>query len=232
MIRSYEAICFDAGGTLLYPHPSVGEIYQKVSARFGCCATAEQLEKLFREIWLKRDGLSHLKSLSDEKIERTWWRELVLEVFNQVGGIKEFESFFDELYVTFADPNVWRLYPGTVEVLQELKRRHKKLAIISNWDSRLFGLCDGLGIKDYFEFVLASAVVGASKPGPRIFQEALKRFGVDPSQAVHIGDSVEDDIQGAQRVGMQAILIDRHPKHRTQPLPPIHVIQDLMELLS
>ena len=229
MISKYKAIFFDAGGTLLHPYPSVGEIYVQVAARHGCSFKARGLDILFRQAWLKRDGLTSLESHSNEKVERDWWRSLVHEIFETAGGIADFENFFNELYHVFGSPEAWRLYPDVPEILDTLKARGKKLAIISNWDSRLFKLCDGLQVREYFDFVLASAVFGASKPSPKIFTEALQKSGVAPEEAVHIGDSYEDDIKGAHGVGMKAILIERTPKRH---FPHIPIIRDLKELLD
>ena len=229
MLKSYKTIFFDAGGTLLHPHPSVGEIYCEVAARYGASLKAKELDVLFRQAWLKRDGLSSLASHSNEKIEREWWRGLVFEVIESVGGIRDFETFFDELYRIFGSPEVWRLYPDVREVLETLKAQGKKLAVISNWDSRLFKIVHGLDLERYFDFVLISAVFGASKPSPKIFQEALRQTGADPKDAVHIGDSIEDDIHGALKAGISAVLIDRHPEARPAEYQP--VIRDLRELL-
>ncbi len=235
MISNYRAIFFDAGGTLLHPYPSVGSLYQKVAACHGLQVSAEAIEKKFRDIWRRRDGISDLRSHSSEKIEREWWRALVGEVFHEFGIIERFESFFDELYDLFAEPVSWRLYPGIIPLLKELKKRNKRLAIISNWDSRLFKLCEALGLNPYFEFVLASAVFGASKPAPEIFQEALKRMNLKPGEAVHVGDSLEDDVQGAVQAGMDAILIDHDlDQHDPRPHPfrNLKVIRHLSELVA
>ena len=187
------------------------------------------LEKLFHEAWLKRDGLSSLASHSNEKIEREWWRNLVHEVYSAAGGVDDFENFFTELYHYFGEAHAWRIYPGVLEVLEGLKQRGKKIAIISNWDSRLFHLCEGLGVKQHFEFILASAVFGASKPSSRIFEEALRKAGVKAHEAVHVGDSLEDDIKGALAVGMQAILIDRgHAPRKQKGVPTIRNLKELL----
>lgn len=230
MIESFKAIFFDAGGTLLHPYPSVGGIYRRVAAGHGCIVDAEATEKIFRQAWLKRDGLSHLASHSSEKIEREWWRGLVHEVFETLGGFKDFEAFFIELYDTFARPECWRLYPGVLDLLAGLKKRKKRLGIISNWDSRLLILCKGLGLEEAMDFVLASAVFGASKPNPKIFEEALRRSGVEAHEAVHIGDSFEDDVKGARAVGIHAILIERHAGHRK--IENVATIHDLRELVE
>ena len=231
MISSFKAVFFDAGGTLLHPFPSVGEIYHRVASRYGYKTDADRLQKKFSEVWTKRDGLGHLSSHHNEKIEKEWWRSLVQEVFSETEGpFRDFEIFFEELYDAFANPEAWRLYPGVLEVLAELKKRGKRLAIVSNWDSRLFKLCEGLGLEDYFEFVLASAVFGASKPSPKIFMEALRRAKVSAAEAVHVGDSLEDEVKGALAAGICPILIDRGPSARR--LEGIQTIQKLEELLS
>ena len=187
------------------------------------------------EEWKKRDGLSQLTSRLDEKIEREWWKDIVRDVFTAFGPIRNFDVFFEELYHLFASPESWRLYPGVKGILDEIKRRGKRLGIVSNWDSRLFKLCDGFGITGYFDFILASAVFGASKPGPRIFQEALDRMKIHAGEALHVGDSFEDDVRGAHALGIHTVLIDRHEMYAPHPETRIHphyIIRDLKELFD
>lgn len=230
MIRSRKAVFFDAGGTLLHPYPSVGEIYCKVAGKHGCKVDAQQVQELFRKAWLTRDGLTSLASHTSEKIERDWWHGLVREVFSSIAQFEDFDKFFHELYDFFAKAECWRVYPGTLEILAALKKQGKRIGIISNWDSRLFGLCKDLELQKHVDFILASAVFGASKPNPKIFLEALKLSGVKPEEAVHVGDSFEDDIKGALSAGIHGILIERHPGHRKmEGVPTIH---DLKELIS
>lgn len=235
MISKYRVVFFDAGGTLVHPYPSVGEIYAGVARRYGCRNSASEIQSLFTSAWKRRDGIGGLNSQTSEKIERQWWRDLVHEVFSALGGVDNFDGFFEELYDLFARPEVWRLYPGTMEVLKALKKRGQKLAIISNWDSRLLKLCETLGIQDYMEFILASAVVGVSKPDPRIFLEALQRMNSESGDAVHVGDSWEDDVKGATKLGIEAIWINRHgdshPAASHQQAQRIRTIRDLKELL-
>lgn len=230
MLTKYKAIFFDAGGTLLHPYPSVGEIYAEVGKRYGCHAKPEELETAFREVWLRHDGLNRLQSHSNENLERNFWKTLVEEVFTCAGGVKDFDEFFHELYDLFARPEVWRLYPDVENLLKHLKKQGKKMGIVSNWDSRLFHICKGLELEKYFDFVLASAVFGASKPSDKIFREALRLSGVDPHEAVHIGDSFKDDVEGAHGVGLSAILIDRHPKGRPHKHHP--TVRSFEELID
>lgn len=213
--KNIKAVFFDAGGTLFRPHPSVGAIYAEVAARYGFTANPQQLESIFHAAWVERDGLASLSGHSTEKKEKEWWRTLVWDVFSKLGRIENFEAFFEELYDRFAGRESWRLFPDTLPVLKELKGRGKIVGIVSNWDSRLFKICEGLGLGPYLDFILASAVVGAAKPSPRIFEEALRRArsvapdGVAGQDALHVGDSLEDDVLGAERAGLHAVFLDR-----------------------
>ena len=235
MLTSYKVIFFDAGGTLFHPYPSVGAIYRDVAKKYGAEVDAGVIEHLFHQAWLKRDGLSHLSSHQNEKIEKDWWYSLVKEVFSQVTNIQHFDAFFEELYHVFGGPEVWHLFDDTIELLEKLKLKKRRMAIVSNWDSRLFQLCEGLGLGEYLDFILASAVFGAAKPSPKIFKEALKKAGVQPHEAVHIGDSLEDDIQGALGAGLSAIFLDRKKtqRHEKHPLAgqfqTVHSLKELMD---
>lgn len=201
----YKAIFFDAGGTLFTPHPSVGEIYAETALRYGCQVCPQDIEKQFRIEWEKRD----IHSLSsDHPEERQWWYDLVWDVFKQF-EIQEYEQFFDELYDIFARPEYWRLFPEVRDVISQLKERGFILGIVSNWDSRLLPLCEKLGLGKYFDFILASGLVGSSKPHPGIFREALKRSNVGPHEALHVGDSLKDDVQGSRQLGIYSVLLDR-----------------------
>jgi len=234
-LSEIKAFFFDAGGTLFRPYPSVGEIYAEVARRHGVTSDPQELETLFHRTWEKHDGLASLArrsgQRSGQKEEREWWRSLVGEVFSQFGRMENFEAFFDELYDRFASPGAWRLFDDTLPLLQELKRRGRILGIVSNWDSRLFGLCEGLGLSPYLDFILASAVVGFAKPNPRIFQEALRRARVRPEEALHVGDSLEDDVWGAREAGIQAIFLDRKG-NRSSQVPTISALQFLTGLFE
>ncbi|MCB9800394.1 MAG: HAD-IA family hydrolase [Candidatus Omnitrophica bacterium] len=212
MLKDYDAIFLDAGGTLLYPYPSVGEIYAEVALKYGCRRDAGDLNQSFKDVWHRHDGLSELQSHSDEKKERDFWHRIVAEVFGDFSESNKFNEFFSELYDLFATSAVWRLYPETLEVLKAFKSLKACVAIVSNWDSRLMHLCDEFGISEHVHFILASAVFGAAKPSTQIFDEALRRSGISRTKTLHVGDSLSDDVQGARRAGIRPVLLDRHDR--------------------
>jgi putative hydrolase of the HAD superfamily len=230
-----RVVFFDAGETLFRAHPSPGEIYRKVAFRYGCQATAAELEHAFRNVWKQHDGDAHRRDAVAEKAEKRWWYGLVREVFRQVGEIQNFDRYFDEVYDLFGSPESWRVGPGIIEVLEALRGDGMALGIVSNWDQRLFSLCAGLEIAQYFDIIIASGVVGASKPSPEIFREALRQARVAPRETVHVGDSLEDDILGAARVGIRPIWLAPHHDPRELDVyraQNITVIQDIRDLLS
>lgn len=207
--RTHSAVFFDAGNTLFQAHPSVGELYAQVAEPYGLKVDAHEVERLFREEWkLRASGPGPI--FTSEAYERVWWHSLVQAVFERLGSLGEhFEEYFDYLYDLFATERVWRLYPEVETVLDELNRRGTILGIVSNWDSRLFSICDGFKLTSRFKFILPSAAAGVSKPHPGIFEQALARAGVSAELALHVGDSLEDDIRGARAAGLDALLIER-----------------------
>jgi putative hydrolase of the HAD superfamily len=93
--------------------------------------------------------------------------------------------------------------------LAQLRAAGLRLVVVSNWDCSLPEVLDGIGLGPLVDAVVMSAVVGAAKPDARIFQAALELAGCAPGEAVHVGDSPEDDQMGAIGAGLRGLLLDR-----------------------
>jgi putative hydrolase of the HAD superfamily len=224
-----RGVFFDAGNTLLRVHPSIGEIYSDSAAEFGIHATPEQIEKSFQDHWKNTLPLVSNEGhrITYEK-ERDWWRYVVREVFQQFVEFNDFDAFFNSLYARFARSDSWRLYEDVPGVLDHLKKADKKLAIVSNWDSRLPALCDQLGIASYFNAVVVSSLVGYEKPHPAIFQIALESTGLSPQEVLYIGDDPFLDYQAARKADLHALHLDRDgrfPAHQ-EKISSLHELID------
>ncbi len=103
----------------------------------------------------------------------------------------------------------FRAFPDALPALRALRERGVRLAVVSNWDCSLPGWLDGAGLGGLFDAVVSSAVIGAAKPSPAVFLAALERVGATPEQALHVGDSVEQDLEGARDAGIRPILLVR-----------------------
>lgn len=214
-VTHVRAVLFDAAGTLLSVHPSVGHVYADEARKFGIALSPQDLDRHFHLAWARhRPQTEHGTPFhTSEAHERAWWRELVWDAFTAAGApfdfISSFDTFFDGLYERFAAPHDWRVYDDVVPTLKSLRNAGLRLAVVSNWDSRLPRLLGALNLSPWFDLVLTSAEAGVSKPHPEIFRIALSRLGVDAVEVLHVGDSEEDDIAGARAAGLRAVRIDR-----------------------
>lgn len=103
----------------------------------------------------------------------------------------------------------FRLHEDAVPAMDSLEADGVRLGVVSNWDCALPDHLAALGAVDRFVVVAASAAVGAAKPDPAIFRHALRVAGVDAARAVHVGDRMAEDYEGARAAGLQALLLDR-----------------------
>jgi putative hydrolase of the HAD superfamily len=201
-----KAITFDAGNTLIRLSRPVGVTYADVAKRFGADLNPVDLEHGFRAAWKTVPRLPDMPGPRPDD-GRTWWREVVKQTLeNARVEVEPFDGFFDAVYQEFTLPGVWRLEPGALELLQDLRRAGFRLGIISNFDLRLHQILKHVGVLDLFEQVIVSSQVGAEKPSPRIFEEALRRFAVEPGELLHVGDEEKADGDGARALGIQAFI--------------------------
>lgn len=112
-------------------------------------------------------------------------------------------------FVISQDTRKWKLYPETIEVLDKLKSRGYKLALISNFDDSIHTLAEELGIAEKFDLILSSEEARASKPNPKIYNFALEKLELVAEEALMIGDSYQGDYAGPKNIGMEAIYLDR-----------------------
>ena len=118
-----------------------------------------------------------------------------MHVFRDHVSFQDFDAFFDDLYQRFALAESWKLYEDVLENLEILREKGFRLAMISNWDSRLPALIEQLGIHRFFEKVTVSALCGYEKPHPAIFQIALEDTGLQPAKSFTSGTTLSSIIR-------------------------------------
>ena len=130
--------------------------------------------------------------------------------------------------------NSGALYDDVVPTLQDLRDSDFKLVIVSNWESTLDPLTERLGIAEYFDAVVAShdVRVRSEKPDPHIFNYALAAVGASAEEVVHVGDTYEADVVGAEGVGIRPILLDRDGTQTGRSDETIQRLSELPELLK
>lgn len=205
------AVFFDATGTILHLREPAGLSYAKIARRFGLEADERAVIAAFRRAFHDAPGLAFgpgHRAAELRRLEREWWRALVIQTFAGMGQFTDFDACFDELFALFADPASWVADPDGPRLLQSLKSRGLVLGVISNFDYRLYRVMEALGLARYFDSVTISSETGWAKPAPEIFRAALARHGLSPAEAIHVGDSETHDLRGACAAGLGAVLID------------------------
>ncbi|MDA0738164.1 MAG: HAD-IA family hydrolase [Nitrospirae bacterium] len=225
-------VFFDAAGTLFHVKGSVGEVYVRYAEKYGLLPSDEFIAKVnqaFKEAF--RHAPPAIFAVDEpEKLkqcERLWWFDIVHGVFYRVGMFEGFDEYFEEVYEAFGTADLWEVYPEVPGVLQELKSQGYELGVISNFDTRFFEIFRGLKLDQFFDSITISSLARAAKPSPKIFQYALDQHAVDPEDAVHIGDSVKEDFEGACQANLRGILVDRDCE---RPLGEKSVVRSLNEI--
>jgi len=203
-----RAVTFDVGGTLIAPWPSVGHIYAEAArVHGGEPVSPDLLNARFKTAWGAQTNFDY---------SRVGWAALVDKVFAGLLPEPPSHTFFAVLYERFAQPEAWRIFDDVWPALDSLAARGIRLGVISNWDERLRGLLARLRLAERFEVIVVSCEAGCAKPSVKIFERAVAAFGVPAESVLHVGDSPEMDVAGAQAAGMQAARIWRGADKRQQ----------------
>lgn len=208
--RDYRAVFFDAGGTLLRPHPSQGEVTQAVLAEAGLHVDRDRLAEALRLVNAEVFG-SHGRSSprwANEPAVRQVWLEYYRSLFRRL-GLGWDDALAGRIYDRFGLAASWALYEDALPAVRALDERGMRLGIISDWGTALVEIVHAIGLSAHVGFAVVSAYAGYAKPDREVFQAALSRAGVAADQAIHVGDHYVTDVLGARGAGIEPILIDR-----------------------
>ncbi|MDZ4826708.1 MAG: HAD-IA family hydrolase [Actinomycetota bacterium] len=155
------------------------------------------------------DGTEH-DSFSQSRDHYVAWQRSRTRAMLAGSGVPDAEqdALVDELH-TFLDTRDVVTYDDVIPVLRELRDRGVVLAICSNWDWDLREAIDAAGLTGLVDVVVSSAWIGARKPHPRIFSHTLGAVGVDPADALFVGDTWRCDVEGPRAFGMPAVYVRR-----------------------
>lgn len=210
---SFDAVFFDVGNTLLYAFPSVGHVCAEILRSSGRIHSLDEIEPLLSlvdEYYEDRYRSDDTFWTSDERAADVWTG--MYSVLCRHLGIPDAEAapLARAVYDAFGEPARWRAYEDVAPAFQRLRAAGVKVGIISNWDTRLERILEGLGLMPLTDTVVSSAAVALHKPDPRIFELACAQLGVSPQRSAHVGDHYYADVLGARAAGMTPVLIDRH----------------------
>jgi HAD superfamily hydrolase (TIGR01549 family) len=146
------------------------------------------------------------------------WGVMIATLLSRAGVAKDaLPKLLDALWASHIEHNLYSKVPeGFVPAMRELRDAGFKVAIVSNSEGMLDQLFAKLGILECFDTVVDSAKVGVEKPDARIFEIACERTGTTPARALHLGDTMATDIDGARNAKMRCAMVD--PFHHYEGL--------------
>lgn len=225
-----RAVFLDIGDTLMRPNPSWEDVYAIAFGEFGIDVSIEDLRVALRRAY--HHGGWGFDEGFEPDAETSFRRTVEIDqmAISEMGIGPLPDAFFRRLAELFLVTGNWTVFPDVPATLEGLRARALKIGAVSNWVWTLPDLLHSLELVSHFDFITASARVGFEKPHPRIFQHALQQAGVAPHEAMHVGDHIDADVEGARAIGIAPVLIDRNGRHQQAP-PGVPLIRSLAELL-
>lgn len=232
-----EAILFDMGGTLIEFENSTWDVLNQRCARdgydfltsqnrirFGYSDFLKTLEREFEKRW----------TVSERTLQEIDFESLLFSVLKKL-DVNLTDGNKKEFMIRYYQPVTQQitLVPGAVEALRFFKDRNLKIGLLSNtiFPKRFHAEeLKRFGLERYLDLALFSSELGFKKPHPRMFCTALEKLSTGPHSAVFVGDRLEEDIEGAHKVGMNAILKVKEKEVRTSSIVPDAQIKNLTDL--
>ena len=218
-----RAVLLDALGTLLtFPDPSPF-LRRLVAERHGVEVSRERARAAIGA------EMAFYRANHDMASDAGRLQELRLRCAEILRDALELDVPPADLVATLLDSLRFEAFAEVAEVLDELRRRGHRLAVVSNWDFSLHEVLERIGLGGRFDVVVTSAELGVAKPDPAIFSHALAAVGADAGDAIHAGDSLSEDVAGARSAGVSPVLVCRGPPCDGGGTPVVADLRGLLE---
>lgn len=222
-----RAILLDALGTLVALEPPVQPLVALVGERHGVAVEPAAASRALRA------EMGHYRRNCVRAADAASLAALRLEcaaiLGRELGGtLAAIDAA--ELVPTLVDSIRFHAYPEVAGTLARLRGEGIALVVASNWDVSLHDVLERTGLSRLLDGVVTSADVGVAKPDGRLFAAALEVAGAGAGEALHVGDSLEEDVAGARAAGVEPVLVRRDSGDPSDPVPGVRTISSLSEL--
>ncbi|HEY7035149.1 MAG TPA: HAD-IA family hydrolase [Thermomicrobiales bacterium] len=241
--RPIRLVTFDLYDTLIELRPRRWERLAAVLARLGIDADEDTLraaDRLAEDYYTEENG--RLPIRNRPRAEREAYRIRYMTRWLDAAGLpadpatvraarEGYLAEFETAAVADSPAGGYHVFDDVLPALANLRRAGIKRAVISNADADVTALCTHLAFAHDLNAIVTSALVGWEKPDVRTFRAALDPLGVDPADALHIGDQPRSDVAGALATGMRATLLDRYGRHDPAAIgvPVVRTLQELAD---
>lgn len=220
LVTGVDLLCLDAGNTVIFlDHERLADLTERAAGM-----------RIAPEVLVRSEGEAKRRAEEKTLVEPSWadggrpgaigWGRMVGTIVHLAGvPLDRVGPLLELAWPEHTAKNLWWKIPdGLGDALDEARAAGTKVAIVSNSEGMLDRLFADLGLLPHFDLVVDSGKVGFEKPDPRIFRVAFEHFRVKPSAALHLGDMIATDIDGARAAGCRYALVDpfghvagRHP---------------------
>jgi putative hydrolase of the HAD superfamily len=210
--ETVKSIVFDAVGTLIYAKPSVAEVYQTIAKPFGWNGSMIEIQGRFATAFSQGDDCADRATSDMDQHNR--WRTIVGRVFKEINS-SVVDSIFRQLWLHFADPRAWELYPDASQVIDFCHHHNIPWYIASNFDSRLLQVIAGHSPLSLARRTYCSSLIGFEKPSRHFFDHIREQLNQPADELLMIGDDRKLDYLGAKNAGWHGLWLDREdaPKY-------------------
>ena len=227
-------VFFDAGETILHPHPSFPELFASTASLHGHDVSPEEVAPVLYGMVRNLSAVAEEAGVENpsrsEMESRRFWTYLYLRCLERL-GIDD-ENLPDKLYEVFSDSSTYRLFDDALPTLARLSEKGYGLGLISNFEGWLEELLVALEVGHVFDVSIISGIEGVEKPDLRIYRLAIERAGITPAEGLHVGDSVRLDVEPAASVGLHAVLLDRSRNNSQTKWATIGSLEELPALVA
>jgi putative hydrolase of the HAD superfamily len=218
------AILLDALGTLVALEPPAPRLRAELAARFGLEVSEEQAARaIAAEIAYYRAHLDDGRDAAGLKSLRRRCAEVLRSALPGDRARPEVDPLVEALLASLR----FTAFADVRPALESARERGQRLVVVSNWDVSLVGVLRGLELEPLLDAIVTSAGAGTRTPSPAIFEQALRLAGVTAADAIHVGDTLDEDVAGARAAGIEPVLIRRSDG---PPVPGVRTISSLAEL--
>src|SRR5215217_6223141 len=241
--RPIRLVTFDLYDTLIELRPRRWERLATALRRLGIAADPDVLraaDRIAEDYFTEENG--RLPIRDRPRAEREAFRLRYMAIWLDAAGLPSDpatvraarEGYLAEFETPAVEQDVaggYHVFDDVMPALERLRKAGVRRALISNADADVTALCTHLAFAHEMNAIVTSAIVGWEKPDIRTFRAALDPLGVEPADALHIGDQPRSDVAGALATGMRAALIDRYGRHDGNTLG-VPVVRDLASLVD
>lgn len=222
--RDLQCLLIDAMGTLVSLAPPAPVLRGELARRFGVEVSLDQARRaIAAEISYYRAHMGEGRDPPSVRALRKRCAQALGAALPASVGELSGDALTDALLASLQ----FSVFDDAPGALRAARSRGWRVVVVSNWDASLQGVLDRVGIGTWLDRVVTSSGAGASKPDPAIFEYALELAGCSAAQALHVGDSLAEDVSGARAAGIEAVWLNRVGAPATDGVPMIATLDEL-----